>query len=102
MARRVQCAVEVFAAGIIRVSSAGRRTMQIAQAIELYVSEHPRAADTAEGVRSWWIGATCDSLEDVQQALDHLVASHRLTFTVLPDGAALYSRVSQPSRGDIH
>jgi hypothetical protein len=53
-------------------------------------------------VRSWWIGATCDSLEDVQQALDHLVASGRLTFTVLPDGAAIYSRVSEPRRGDSH
>jgi hypothetical protein len=91
-----------FAAGIILVSTTGRRTMQIAQAIELYVSEHPRAADTVEGVRGWWIGACGDSLEDVQQALDHLVASGRLTFTVLPDGAAIYSRVSQPSRGDTH
>jgi len=72
--------------------ASNERTMVIAQIIERYVSEHPRAADTAEGIRSWWIGGERygDSLDDVQKALDHLVATRRLRRTVLPDGVAIY------------
>jgi hypothetical protein len=72
----------------------GGRTGVIAQIIERYVAKHPRAADTAEGVRAWWVGAERHdaSIEDVQQALDVLVESGRLCRSILPDGAAIYSR----------
>jgi hypothetical protein len=72
----------------------GGQTQVIAQIIERYVTKHPRAADTAEGVRAWWVGAERHdaSIEDVQRALDVLVESGRLRRSILPDGAAIYSR----------
>jgi hypothetical protein len=77
---------------MLLVGATSERTMMIAQIIDRYVTEHPRAADTAEGVRSWWIGGERygDSLDDVEKALDHLVEIGRLRRTVLPDGAAIY------------
>ena len=52
------------------------RVTRIADAIERYMREHPRAADTAEGVRSWWIANECrnDPPGEVQNALDLLAA----------------------------
>jgi hypothetical protein len=77
---------------MLLVGATSERTMTIAQIIDRYVTEHPRAADTAEGVRSWWIGGERygDSPDDVEKALDHLVEIGRLRRTVLPDGAAIY------------
>ncbi len=70
------------------------RTIAIAEAIDRYVSEHPNAADTPEGIRSWWIGRdrALASLEDVQKALDHLVARGRLARVTLADGTTVYTR----------
>lgn len=72
------------------------RAIAIAKIIERYVVEHPRAADTAEGIRSWWVPSErrSDSIEDVQMALDYLVECGRLSRSVLPDGAAIYSRTA--------
>ncbi len=80
------------------VAAYGGRTIVIAQIIERYVANHPRAADTAEGVRAWWVGGERHgaSLADVQKALDSLVESGRLCRSILPDGVAIYGR---PPRG---
>jgi hypothetical protein len=77
---------------MLLVGATSERTMMIAQSIERYVTDHPRAADTAEGVRSWWIGGERygDPLDDVEKALDYLVEAGRLRRTVLPDGTAIY------------
>jgi len=81
---------------MLLVGTISERTLMIAQIIERYVTEHPRAADTAEGVRSWWIGGERygDSLEDVEKALIYLVEAGRLRRTMLPDGAAIYQAES--------
>lgn len=54
----------------------------ITQEIEKYLSDHPMAADTAEGVTDWWLHrkrneATCAM---VQQALDYLL-DHSIIMT---------------------
>jgi hypothetical protein len=81
-------------AGVPSVASNSEQTILIARIIERYVTDHPRAADTPEGIRSWWVARQRygDSLEDVQKALDYLVEHGRISRTVLPDGAALYGR----------
>jgi len=75
---------------------------EIAKIIERYVTEHPRAADTVEGIRSWWIAREEPdaSLEVVQQALDRLTQSGRLSRTTLPDGTAIYARAAPPDTPD--
>jgi hypothetical protein len=73
------------------------RIVMIAEMIERYVIEHPLAADTPEGIRSWWIASEWQaSLEDVQKALDHLVESRCLSRMVLTDGTIIYARAGQP------
>lgn len=76
------------------VPSDNQRTIAIAEIIDRYVSRHPNAADTLEGVRSWWIAhhQPRASLEDVQRALDHLVARGRLARVTLADGTTVYTR----------
>ena len=66
----------------------------IADVIERYLLDHPRAADTVEGIRAWWVARhrQGDSREAVQEALDHLVDAGRVYRTVLPDGTAIYAR----------
>ena len=46
----------------------------IAELIRRYLTEHPQAADTAEGIQRWWIAPTCGevSLWSVEQALAQL------------------------------
>lgn len=68
------------------------RAQQIAAAIEDYLSQHPEAADSAEGIAKWWLPGldARATVADVEQQLDHL---HRLGVVdkqLLPDGRALY------------
>ena len=46
----------------------------IASEIRRYLEQHPRAADSAEGIRRWWIGRQRfeETLADTQSALDYL------------------------------
>jgi hypothetical protein len=77
------------------------RTIVIADIIERYVNDHPRAADTPEGIRSWWVSRQRhgESVDDVQNALDYLVALGHLSRVALPDGAMIYARAAPPGNG---
>jgi hypothetical protein len=77
------------------------RTIVIAGIIERYVTDHPRAADTPEGIRSWWVARQRfgDSVDEVQKALDYLVARRRLASSVLPDGTVIFR--AAPATDDI-
>lgn len=46
----------------------------VAELIRRYLTEHPRAADTAEGIQRWWLAPTYGevSLRSVEQALTQL------------------------------
>ena len=74
------------------------RIIVIADMIERYVTEHPRAADTAKGISGWWLERRgyAGSPADVQEALDHLVELGRLRRIVLADGTVLYARAGPP------
>jgi len=71
----------------------------IAAIVERHVTHHPRAADTSEGIRSWWVAPyrSGDSLADVQRALDYLVDRGRMSRTVLPDGTLIYGGAASPT-----
>lgn len=66
----------------------------IAQIIERYVTEYPRAADTPKGICEWWVAPLRPdaSMTDVQLALDYLVERNRLSRIVLADGTMIFAR----------
>lgn len=78
----------------LAVAIYSERIVMIAQAIEGYVTEHPQAADTCEGICMWWLAGEPDgdSLEDVQTALDYLVEAGCLSRVVHADGTTIYAR----------
>jgi len=48
-------------------------TQAIAEDIARYLKRHPQAADSAEGIRRWWLGSgRVESLEATECALDYL------------------------------
>lgn len=72
--------------------------MWLRRAIERYARAHPNASDTAEGIAEWWIPRGHRwTPDDLQRALDELVASSVLRCTRLPGGTLLYS-VSREAR----
>jgi hypothetical protein len=65
---------------------------RLAAAIARYVSAHPNASDTVEGVGRWWVAeeAARARTEQVEQALERLITAQRLTRRTLPDGRPVY------------
>lgn len=66
----------------------------IESGIRRYCAAHPKAADTVEGVRRWWLADLACSLEEVEQALATLVDKGELVERNLADGRVLYFRRS--------
>ncbi len=62
-------------------------------AILAYLSQHPQAADSADGVTRWWLArnASAPSRLEVEQALALMVQRGLLRRVELPDGTVLYS-----------
>jgi uncharacterized lipoprotein YddW (UPF0748 family) len=75
------------------------RARIIEQLVARYIADHPNAADTVEGIRSWWIAADMRdaSRAEVQAAVDSLVSHGTLSHTALPDGTPLYARAAHPN-----
>ena len=65
----------------------------VAAAIMEYLCAHPLAADSADGVRHWWIGAAQVGLSvaEVESALNLLVERRLLRSLRLMDGTQLYA-----------
>jgi hypothetical protein len=59
-----------------------------------YLDEHPDAADTADGVRAWWLLEQVfkESVGDVQDALDLLVSRGIVTRFDRPNMPWVYRR----------
>jgi Fe2+ or Zn2+ uptake regulation protein len=71
----------------------------LSQRILDYIKEHPEAADSLEGIASWWLSAPphAPSLEAVQAALDLLVDQGRMARLQLADGRTLYKSADKIS-----
>ncbi|MDP1832258.1 MAG: hypothetical protein Q8K67_09380 [Geothrix sp.] len=64
-----------------------------------YLHDHPEAADSLDGIASWWLpqsGFTA-ATEAVQEALARLVEEHRIARIDLADGRTLYQSVDKVS-----
>ncbi|MDH5219246.1 MAG: hypothetical protein OEX19_16195 [Gammaproteobacteria bacterium] len=59
-----------------------------------YLEHRPDAADTAEGIRQWWVLHQIAQLsnERVQRALDQLVEQKLIESRVLDDGRNIFKR----------
>ena len=64
-----------------------------------YLSDHPDAADTAAGIRQWWLPHGNDeySAAAVQAALDLLVAQGAITRIDRPGMPPVYCRADRRS-----
>ena len=73
---------------------------QLAAAIEAYLTVHPAAADSAQGVADWWIGemGVRASVPDVRAALEVLVKRGVVEAQVMVDGRKVYRAHHQPKR----
>ena len=71
---------------------------RVAAAILEYVQVHVDAADSACGIRDWWLDHRQlgpIALDVVDQALEALVADGWLQRTLTADGVAIYSNARQ-------
>ena len=71
----------------------------VAFEIERYLAAHPDAADSAEGIRGWWLPSAfrAEPLSTVVSALEHLEKRGIVSKTELEGAGAIYSRA--PPRG---
>jgi hypothetical protein len=62
-------------------------------AITLYLRNHPNAADSLDGIMQWWLPQQKNTVDenDLQQALDYLVAANMISRSILLDGHIIYS-----------
>ncbi|HLF86223.1 MAG TPA: hypothetical protein VI584_04005 [Nitrospiria bacterium] len=66
--------------------------MAAAREILSYLVEHPEAKDTAEGIMKWWLskGSTEREKDEVQDAIDFLVAKGWLAMREIADSKKIY------------
>jgi len=69
----------------------------IARELEKYVSLHPTAADTPDGIARWWLDRREQpALNHVEAALELLVERGVLVRRPLPDGHSIYACAARP------
>ncbi len=67
------------------------RVAAVTEAIQAYLARHPLAADSAEGIASWWLGGGLEvSVEEVCAALARLIDQGLVAWRQLPDGRHIY------------
>jgi hypothetical protein len=66
---------------------------QIVAALLAYLSAHPSAADTAEGIAEWWLGGLEGSVTKVavEQALQRLIDEGVVASKRIANGTVIYA-----------
>ena len=77
------------------------RITRVTDAIRAYLSRHPDAADSEEGIAAWWMPAmdveTCAA--EVAVALEQLHRLGLIERQSLPDGRVIYRAHAAPPNG---
>jgi len=73
----------------------------LAREITAYLSNHPDAADSAEGILRWWLPQMSVEANggSLQRALDLLVEQGSIDRRVLPDQRCVYVRAARDRGG---
>ena len=73
---------------------------RLREAILEYLRRNPEAADTLEGIVSWWLRNQPVRVEEsrVERALEQLVAEGFAVKSVLVEGTVLYARAPRRER----
>ncbi|OUL98526.1 hypothetical protein [Variovorax sp. JS1663] len=68
-----------------------------------YLASHPHAADSAEGIRRWWLGSqgATATPEEIEQALARLVDGGLMRRVSLADGTRLYASEQEHSEHHV-
>ncbi len=71
--------------------------VRLSDEILRYLRTHPQAADTVDGIVMWWLPRQRyeEAMDQVQHALDELVARGLVAKKTLVDGTALYADQAQ-------
>jgi hypothetical protein len=77
----------------LTMSESDTDILAIADEIRRYLSAHPNAADSRDGVLRWWLTRQRieESADAVQRALDHLVELGLIRVERLADGTVVFS-----------
>jgi hypothetical protein len=77
-------------------TDASQTSLVLQASLRSYLQRFPDAADSAEGIRQWWLREELRTtpIEKLRLALMALVASGEMQFSILPDGTELYSRAT--------
>lgn len=75
--------------------------IMVARQICGYLINHPKAADSMEGIVSWWLNSrqSLPRLEIVRDALDLLESKGLIVSRILPDGNAIYMATQDADSG---
>ncbi len=73
---------------------------EIARNIRGYLSDHPDAADSLEGIVHWWLlrQQIRFTSEKVKQALDYLVSRDLIARSVTLEGKEVYTNIRKAPR----
>ena len=69
------------------------RLREVETTVLAYLQKHPEAADTLDGIVSWWLPQQRYEIdrERIERVLSELVTSGKLRCEHLPGGAVLYA-----------
>lgn len=83
------------------ISGDERDVHDVARQIADYLEQHPRSADTLEGVVNWWLRLQryTEASRVVEQALQLLIEEQKVRKQVMADGTAVYSKTNGIQRG---
>ncbi len=82
-----------------RQPSGGAGAREVEDAVLTYLRRHPKAADTLDGIVSWWLPQQRYEIErqHIKRTLSEMVDRGQLRCDRLPDGAVLYA-LNHPDR----